>query len=505
MRWPIYLILALGLVLLVSGLPYASPAFAEPVALKSQWTDTSRLYQSGPNSFVLDASVSAINFKAPWKGVTDWREINPGWEPAAAPWDYRSSSAFAEYDVKAKTDITAGQVIEWEKDGSTVALQPHALNWSNDLDQLEQVSMPQSGALFSSGARRLGWLNAYGGGIDLFWTLDNTRLKKELIIAGGSLPAPPAFIIAGGNPVLELNFILAFSTDLDLFVNGAIWDKKAQIQTLNTVEFRRGADTFFIFAKPSARDSSLIQSPVAPTFTLKKQGAKLFISVRVSKGWLDTAIYPVTIDPTLDLQVGADSDDLRVNDGTSAQTSGFITGNSQFATGPLDSGARFTNVTIPPGSTIDVAHLTLTPNSTQTDQTILANILGEDSDNAVTFTGTAADFVGRTRTTAFVTHDVTDTWTLDVEENLPSMVSVAQEIVDRSGWASGNAQIYFWEDDGSDAAADSRLESYQHDDNNAKAPKLHIEYTEPPVTNAYWWSMAWWLIPALALIRQRQP
>src|SRR3990172_839247 len=70
----------------LSPSPQSAPSYqANP--LKDKWTATSRLYQgAAPNKFVLDASVGAFNYKAPWKGVSAWTEIDPQWEVAPSPW-----------------------------------------------------------------------------------------------------------------------------------------------------------------------------------------------------------------------------------------------------------------------------------------------------------------------------------------------------------------------------------------------------------------------------------
>ncbi|MFQ5873026.1 MAG: hypothetical protein ACE5JL_04405, partial [Dehalococcoidia bacterium] len=183
--------------------------------------------------------------------------------------------------------------------------------------------------------------------------------------------------------------------------------------------------------------------------------------------------FPVTIDPTLDLQVGANSDDIRKSTGFGMQQGWIIAGNATSG-GVQDSGMRFTNVTIPAGSTIDVAYLTLTPGWNHTSS-ILTNILGEDADDPGAFDGTQADFDSRTRTTSFVAYDGSKAWTTDVEENLTDMTAVVQEIIDRAGWASGQAQVYFWQDDGTTVG--SNHGAYQYNDSTTKAPKLHIEYT----------------------------
>src|SRR3990172_4757119 len=111
-----FCILALLFVLTLLPITPQTTVFAQPVPQKDKWTHSSRLYlkgvlADGRQQFIYDGSVGAFNYKAPWKGITEWTEIEPGWENAVAPWNYRSKQA--EYDVKALADLTAGHVIEW--------------------------------------------------------------------------------------------------------------------------------------------------------------------------------------------------------------------------------------------------------------------------------------------------------------------------------------------------------------------------------------------------------
>ena len=95
---------------------------------------------------------------------------------------------------------------------------------------------------------------------------------------------------------------------------------------------------------------------------------------------------------------------------------------------------RFVNVVIPQGATIDSAVLTL-ETSAGGDLDPALDIHGDDADDSASFVATPS-IVSRTFTTASVA--VTDPisagqWTS------PDISDVLQEIVDRAGWASGNA------------------------------------------------------------------
>jgi len=147
-------------------------------------------------------------------------------------------------------------------------------------------------------------------------------------------------------------------------------------------------------------------------------------------------------------------------------------------------GMRFTNILIPRGARIDEAHLTFVASVPRDGVVVRTRISAEDVDNAVTFADDADAFDTRwaNRTTARVDWDDIDDWNTAVHYNSPDIKAVIQEIVDRVGWASGQAIVIFWEDfeDRSDHV-DSCMRSYESYEGGALvAPELVVTYTEIP-------------------------
>jgi len=142
---------------------------------------------------------------------------------------------------------------------------------------------------------------------------------------------------------------------------------------------------------------------------------------------------------------------------------------------------RFTNVTIPKGSTIDTAHLILRGRSSKSVTVVNSRISAEDVDDAPTFTndGDAFDTRWANRTTARVDWDAIPAWTQDEDYNSPEIKTIIKEIVDRANWASGNDIVIFWEDfdDRSTHAFNCLRAGYSYDSSIEFAPKLVIEYT----------------------------
>ena len=145
------------------------------------------------------------------------------------------------------------------------------------------------------------------------------------------------------------------------------------------------------------------------------------------------------------------------------------------------SGARFTNITIPQGATIDNGtHLTLRCRTSRTGTVVRSRISAEDVDDAVTFS-TSANFDTRyaARTTARVDWDGIGAQTAGVDYDSPEIKTVIQEITDRGGWASGQDIVIFWEDfdDRSTHATDCLRQAQSYNGSTTFAPKLVVIYT----------------------------
>ena len=148
-------------------------------------------------------------------------------------------------------------------------------------------------------------------------------------------------------------------------------------------------------------------------------------------------------------------------------------------------GLRFTNLTIPAGATIASAFVQFTTDEVKTDPTQLT-IAGEASDNAATFTGTASNISSRSRTTATVAWAPVPWTTVNeagANQRTPNLASIVQQIVNRPGWASGNAMVLVITGTGTRTAV-------SFDGSATSAAKLTVNWqsgapaNQPPVVNA---------------------
>jgi len=202
-----------------------------------------------------------------------------------------------------------------------------------------------------------------------------------------------------------------------------------------------------------------------------------------------------TINPTLNLQVSINyiADDIHVWRTGTTWTAGLY--DTDLYIGRLTStnnrhgmGLRFRNATIPTDAGISNAYLELCAGFDYTTVPFYARIVGDLESNAATFS-TIANYQSRRgtscggsdddlRTTAEVDWDSSETWTMDEWYETPDIRTVVQEIVDQSGWSSGNAIALFCDDhDYRDTTSGRKRSCYAAD--AADPAKLHIEYIRP--------------------------
>ena len=129
---------------------------------------------------------------------------------------------------------------------------------------------------------------------------------------------------------------------------------------------------------------------------------------------------------------------------------------------------RFTNVTVPPGSTINSAYITLNITSTTYDDPDVT-IRGNGEANPAAFTTAANHITNRSKTSASVAWSATGLGS--GAENTPSLVALVEEIIAIPGWASGNAMAFYFI-----GSAGSAIRFYAYD-NGSNYASLTIDYT----------------------------
>lgn len=438
-------------------------------SIKHQLSDA----PDGKQRFALDVAIGPFHYG-------DDQEIDTALIPSTAPWDWEMTKA--GFEVRALSRLDAGQVIEYRSGSEWVRFQPMALQYSNDLNQIQQIAM--LGAVDAAvDDDTLTWTDGYGPGRSLSWQAQTARLAKLLTIQSLSdLPAVQQFILDGGNPVLELNLIFAHSGGVTPYVNGQEW-KRGDRDTQGLVEFRDDqGNVLWWFNLPRSWDSE--SNEQLGTFRFKKQGNSLYVSHRVPLSFVQGAVYPLMVDVTVDEQVGANGDDVQHRefdthnffDGSTLRFGSVNATNDGYGTY-----TRFTTVAIGQADTIDVAYITYTPRVGLSATTCNVDVQADDADDTTAPTDDT-EYDALVLTTAKTDWDNLPQWVVNIEQDSPSIVSVVQEVVDRGSWSSGNAMAIITHDEARASSDEAYRDATPHNNDSAKAPKLHVEYTAAGVT-----------------------
>jgi hypothetical protein len=135
---------------------------------------------------------------------------------------------------------------------------------------------------------------------------------------------------------------------------------------------------------------------------------------------------------TITNQVGGDSDDAE------EESDGDMNlGSSDLDLGQYKVGMRFSGLGIPAGSEIKQAYIIFEGTNYRNNSTSLT-IRGEKSINAPTFTTSDWNISNRTPTNSSVAWTPTN-WNDNNYYNSPEIKTIIQEIVNQTGWASGNS------------------------------------------------------------------
>ena len=397
-----------------------------------------KYYNNKTGEYRLCSRLGACNYK----DDAGWHPINTTLVSSRSSWDWEMTRA--DYKAYFKNSLTSGMVARYESDGKYIELQPMTLQFSNELDQIQQISMPHD-VLPTTKKNAIMWTDAYGKGLDFKWTCYNTELAKLLIIDNLScLPEPDE-----DKSVLELNLRFRISNDIDIYVNGEKWDKKTAVDTKEYVSFKDSDGKILWYFKPAwAWDSNsdiLNVNRTLMTVRLEQQGGELYVSLRLDYSWLRNATFPVYVDANVNKQISNTNDDAweqgnnvfyyNNNDYVQVFSYGSTT-NSLYRCG----GTRFQGITIPQGSTITDAKVNVYVPSTTYDDPRL-KIYAENTSNSVDFATTQDIIDSRVRTNSYKQIQADS---IGIGWHTANVTSPVWEVINRSDWISGHSITLLW-------------------------------------------------------------
>jgi hypothetical protein len=248
-------------------------------------------------------------------------------------------------------------------------------------------------------------------------------------------------------------------------LTGTVVDDGLPSGTLTTTWSQVSGPATATFASPSALTTS-VSFPQEGTYVLR-----LSADDSAFQSTDDVTVFVAAQGTTiLQRPVAASSDDAE-----EAATGGVNLNSTDLelvvdgSRGAQTVGIRFTGVTIPRVADITGAYVQFQVDRA-TKVTTALTIQGQAADDPSTFTKTTFGISSRPRTTASVAWSPS-AWpaagAAGVDQRTPDLAPIVQELVNRTGWSSGNAMVLVITGSGKRAA-----ESF----NGNTAPVLHVEY-----------------------------
>jgi len=250
--------------------------------------------QNGKKRFV-----SAID---PLHTRTTQEEIDTTWIPDTGAWQWKIAQA--DFQAHARSIFNVGNLIEWRHEsGEWVIVDPQSISWINQDNSNQQIAIKQAVTGIADDMT-LTFLNAYGNGLHFSYTAHPKRLIKHFTV-DSPLPDPAAWLT--GTIWLEVQWSISNSDGVELWLDGVRWTREnnVRVRTSNSIEFRSEAtgEVLWYADAPMAIDAN--GEAVQAQYEVHNQNNNYFIRVRVPREWLETAIYPVVVDPTFSDQPDA--------------------------------------------------------------------------------------------------------------------------------------------------------------------------------------------------------
>ncbi len=414
---------------------------------------------------------------AGWHIGNSETEVDTAWLPDSGVWQWQMT--LADYQARSKALFNGAPLVEYRVGTEFVTLQPRQLNWTNDRGDILVAGIPQAVTATASDDR-LTWVSAFGLGRDFEWETQTARLAKKVILQSyDNLPIPTPQILTGGNPVLAPQFQFDYSSTLTVFVNGTAWvgGNRPTVDTDQPIEFRRGdGSVAFVFGTPHIFNDAEVEDRAQGVVTrVSKSGNNLLVEVRVPQPWLSTAVYPVIIDPTIDVKPNAsnqDANELATGNVQIINTSFTVDGTGEWQAG------RFIipnpSAGLKSGATVDVSYITMNYGSGTLDEPDVT-IYGEDTTTPGVYVAGTGTFTisSRSRTTASVPWASTNLGAPG-DFNTPSLNGPVQELVNSYDYTAGGIMAFQYTSTNGTTTRD--CDTTMWDGSTTLCWRLHIEY-----------------------------
>jgi len=372
-------------------------------------------------------------------------------------------------DNAATYQAVNGNVTSRPVTSASVSWSPPA--WNVVGEQAAGQGTPNIATLVQAVVDRPGW--AAGNALALHFTGSGRRTAEAF--EGGATFAPLLHVelITGGPPVNrppsvdagpDSSVFLPAAASLDGTVtDDGLPDPPATVTTTWSQPSGPGTASF---GDASAVDTTAsFDQPGTYVLRLTASDGELTASADVTVVATDASTQQVLEVP---IRVGSDDAEERYNGNVLLNSSDLdMTADGNRFMSAV--GLRFTGITLPPGAVITDAYVQFRADEVGTGTASLA-ISAQAADNAATFAATAGNLTARPLTSATAPWTPPDWPTVGAAgpaQRTDNISAVVQEVVNRPGWASGNALVLLVT-----GTANRTAESFE----GSTDPMLHIEW-----------------------------
>lgn len=261
-----------------------NPQITEEIAEKR--TETSKTFLNNDNSYTSVMFQNPIHYSDGGK----YKDIDRAFVSSTDP-NYKYEVATGIYKAKLKGALSGANDINIEYKDGDIGFSPRNIKWSNgeELGQLSKVT-----GQLSSDKTKISYNSVFGiSGINLEAIYDNEKFLKETVINSEQVINASSHI----NDNLEISFVLSLPNDVDLKVNGKIWDKNSAVTTEDEIPVIKNGDELSILRKAVVYSQDGKNREVIKV-KLSKENNKLILTKIISGKFLSQSSYPVRTDAT---------------------------------------------------------------------------------------------------------------------------------------------------------------------------------------------------------------